>query len=319
MIIFVFHRTQVKTHKAILKLMGRKVRVWSYDRFFRAWRHPRATYVFGDFDRLNAWDLELAARAFRVLAQAGARTLNDPARARQRYELLHHLHKEGVNGFRVRRVADSDGPDRFPVFLRTGSLHRGVWSELLHTSNEVDEGVARMVAAGIPEREILVVEYAAEETRPGLFRKLAAFRVGDRIVTTLSVHDPSWCAKHGVKNIAGEELYADELAGVRDDPYAAAIMRAFEVAQVDYGRADFAIVGGRPQVYEINMNPTIARQSKHPSPLRRQADALFFERLGAAYRAIDSPSGPSISLDADPILAKQRRRDRLFVRTRHSI
>ena len=73
-------------------------RIWSYDALFRAKKLPHATWVFTDFDRLSAWELELAAHAYREIKSGGMRVLNDPALAVGRFDLLASLRLLGRNG-----------------------------------------------------------------------------------------------------------------------------------------------------------------------------------------------------------------------------
>ena len=54
-----------------------------YERLLRAWRLPRATYIFGDLERLTPWELRLAAELYRSMRVAGLRCLNDPAKGKR--------------------------------------------------------------------------------------------------------------------------------------------------------------------------------------------------------------------------------------------
>lgn len=293
-----------------------ELRMLSYNRAFRAKTLPRGTYIFADMDRLGFWELELAARLYRTLKAAGLRVLNDPAHVRQRFSLLRELHHRGLNRFGVWSADDSSRPPRYPVFLRTQSAHRGPLSDLLHDEDAVQAAIARTTARGIPLRELMLVEYCAEPIAGDLFRKLATFRVGDRLVSTLCVHERHWAAKYGENGVATPQMYDDEYAIVAENRWGEPLRAAFDAASTEYGRADFALVGGTPQVYEINTNPMLGRIEEHPMPIRVQADALFFEHLADAFAHIDSPStGKPVSLD-DEALDAQRRRDKLVLRSR---
>lgn len=304
------------THEP-LKHTGRfDFRSMSYNRALRSRALPRGTYIFSDLDRLGFWELELASRLYRCLAAAGMRVLNDPARARQRLSLLSELKHRGINGFGAWQADDSARPWRYPAFLRTQSAHRGTLSDLLYDTAQADAAIEAAVSGGVPMRELIMVEYCAQPVRDGLFRKLAAFRVGDRMVCTLCVHERHWAAKYGELGIADQALYDDEYEIVASNRFGDALRPAFEAAGIEYGRADFALVDGRPQVYEINSNPMLDRISEHPFPVRIKTDALFFERLQEALAQLDTAAdGPVARLD-DEILARQRRYDRLMTRTR---
>src|SRR4030095_3452020 len=93
MICFVCTAAHNYTFDRLLAFAGLpKVKVWTYDRLFRARSLPRATWIFTDFDRLNFWELELAARFHRNLVGAQQTVLNDPATVAQRFSLLRRLH-----------------------------------------------------------------------------------------------------------------------------------------------------------------------------------------------------------------------------------
>ncbi len=281
-------------------------------------RLPRATYVFTDADRLGFWELELAARLYRELAQAGMRVLNDPGRAMSRLTLLRTLHRRGLNHFDAWHVDEAPETLPYPVFLRTNSAHRGVLSELLHERAEVDQAVRAAVDQGIPRRELILVQYCAEPVRTGLFHKRAMFRVGARMVPSLGVFQSHWCAKLGELGVAGEALYEAERAALQamaEEPF---VRRAFDLAQIDYGRADYGLVNGRVEIYEINTNPMVPLASNHPFASRREAGRQVFARFMEALGALDEPlDDPSIPL-RDEVLAQQRKRDRWMTLSRWS-
>jgi hypothetical protein len=83
-------------------------------------------------------------------------------------------------------------------------------------------------------------------------------------------------------------LYDDELRIVQDNPYGSAVTKAFEIAGIEYGRVDFGIVGGEPQIYEINTNPHHKLGSEHPSPVRVESSRLFARNFLGALKGIDS-------------------------------
>ena len=310
MIVFVLCAPHRGTHDIFERSRRFDFRIVSYNRLLRSRRLPRATYVFSDFDRLNFRELEMAGRVFRRLADAGVRALNDPARVRQRFALLRALHDRGYNRFDVGRVEDGQRPARLPVFLRTQSAHRGPLSDLLHDQDAVDRAIEGALLAGVPLRELMLVEYCAEPVATGLFRKLSVFRVGPAMVPSVSVHESSWNAKCGEQGIAGGELYDEELAIVEDNRFGDAIRPAFDIGQIDYGRADFGLVGGQPQVYEINTNPKVSLVVTHPFAARVQASQRSFERFEDALEGIDTVEpGAGVLLD-DPELKVQRYHDR---------
>ncbi len=309
MIFLLVQGAQAHTHDTLVGAGTYDLRISDYRRALRARRLERATYLFGDLDRLDDWELELAARLYRRLGEAGMRVLNDPARVRQRGGLLRALRARGLNDFSAWRVEDGDWPDRYPVFLRREAGHGGPISDLLHDETEARRAVEAALADGVPSRALLLVEYRGEPVREALFRKLGMYRVGERLVPALCAHETTWVAKVGQLGIAGEELYRDEYEMIRTDRHVADLRPAFELAEVEYGRADFGIAGGRVQVWEINTNPHLGPRAPHPFPIREAARDLAFGRLVEAFEAIDTAGGGAIRID-DEILARQRRYDR---------
>lgn len=303
MIVLFCTRAHARTHR-VLEQSGRfRFRVIPYARLFRMRRLPRATFIFTDFDRLDFWDLELAARIYRRVREAGMRALNDPALVSSRFELLQDLARDGMNDFGVWRVDAAPPSEAFPVFLRTESAHRGVLTDLLHDRVALERAVTDALNTGIPRRELMVVQYCAEPLDEGLFRKLALYRVGERTVPALSVHQSTWEAKFGENGVAAQAHYDEEYAAMEGNPFGDRLLPAFERGQVDYGRADFALVSGRPQVYEINTNPSMGRLREHPYPIRLASFRRALEQLQEALAEIDGPaSGAAIALpDARPL------------------
>jgi hypothetical protein len=68
---------------------------------------------------------------------------------------------------------------------------------------------------------------------------------------------------------------------------------AFDIAGLEYGRADFGLVGGRVQVYEINSNPEILFGNDHPSPARQETYRIFRRNYLDVLSAIDTPDAAS--------------------------
>src|SRR5215468_7075141 len=94
------------------------------------------------------------------------------------------------------------------------------------------------------------------------------------------------------------ELYDEELRIVRENPYGPAVAAAFELAGIEYGRADFGLVDGKVQLYEINSNPDMMFQGEHPSAVRQKAYRQFEENYFDALRAIDTPINSATAAQA---------------------
>lgn len=288
----------------------------NYDAFIRARWLRRATYVFTDLDRLDSWSLELAADLYLQLKNAGLTTWNNPAKVKTRYALLRALHAAGLNDFNVHRADEAGNVTRFPVFLRKIYGHREPVSGLLQSREELLNKIETAVAGGTPLENLLVTEFVGEPVRPGLYRKLSAFRIGQAIVPHISVHDNSWLVKYGKTGIAGEELYREELTLLQTNPFADHLKKVFDLAQIEYGRVDFGFYQDRLQVYEINTNPALEAPLTHPSPVRLQSLKLVWKNYLQALHAIDSPAIGGFIRLGDGKLKRHRAWKNLLVRSR---
>ncbi|WP_420391771.1 hypothetical protein [Acuticoccus sp.] len=296
MIVVLTTFSNADTHRAVAGAIPGFKRM-SYRAFFARPTVRRATYIFADLDRLGFWQLECAAHAHRSLRAAGCHVLNDPARALQRLGLLRRLHRLGINRFRAWPAIDVEDVDRFPVFLRTASAHRGPLTELIDDGRRLQDALEDLLDAGYPLSELMAVEYRAEPIRAGVFRKHAAYRIGGEVVASASVHEGRWAAKGGQDGLAGAEGYAEDLELLKGAPHARQVMAAFEAADIEYGRADFGVVDGRPEIYEINTNPMVSLKADHADPARSEALRLTLDGYLAAMRRLDdTPAGPRVRL-----------------------
>jgi hypothetical protein len=290
MIVFVVSPEHDYTHRALIGAEpGLEIELLYYSKIPDLRRISRATYIFTDLDRLPTEMLHMAAQIYRQIREQGAKVLNDPARVLSRSGLLRALFLQGINRFNAYPVEEGIAPQRWPVFLRTEGTHAGPLPELYQSAEELEEAIERAVAGGLPRSRLLIVEFLAEPIRPGLYRKLSCFRVGQTSVATTCVYDTQWIAKDGKLGITPPELYDDELRIVRENPYGAAVSRAFEIAGIEYGRVDFGLIGGEIQIYEINTNPHIKLGREHPSPVRVESYRVFARNFLDALKAIDTP------------------------------
>jgi len=295
-IVFVLTAEHAYTHKALLAPdIPVRVRLLTYAELLRAKTIPRATYVFTDMDRLSLWDLRIAAGAYRRLHSHGLRVLNDPARVTSRWGLLRRPHLAGINNFDAYRAEESVRPRRWPVFLRTEGDHLGPASDLLHSLDQLQATIDRFVSQGAPLPSLLIVEYSAQPVRPGLYRKFGSFRLGRAEFAHTCVHDDHWIAKTGKLGITPPEIYDGEHRIVRDNPHGRSVAAGFDIAGIGYGRADFGLVDGKVQIYEINSNPDVVFGDDHPSPVRRESYRIFKQHYLDALSTIDTPdAGDSI-------------------------
>jgi Flp pilus assembly protein TadD len=61
----------------------------------------------------------------------------------------------------------------------------------------------------------------------------------------------------------------------------------FDIAQIEYGRADFGLVDGKICVYEINMTPIILATSSVRFPERSEGEKIWWDTFITALHALD--------------------------------
>lgn len=320
MINFVTTRSHGYTVRHLVRQLG-NARRWSYERLLPKKRLRAGTWIFTDHERLSDFEIALAAKLANKLEQGGARVFNHPARVRGRYELLKALHEEGINRFCAWRCESRPKPTSFPVFIRNEFDHLSSDLELIADQNSLDIRLAQMMEQGVPLAGKLVIEYAGQEVSPGVWQRFSTYRVGDRLIAHHNVVDFRWVAK----DVEDEgrllthpmlpTFIESERRFVAGNLHEDVLRRAFDLAGIDYGRADFSLLDGRPQIFEINTNPAHASHRtlyKETFPARVATQRLAEERLYDALRAADLPNGPLIALD-DPALRRQQAFRRLFL------
>jgi hypothetical protein len=284
-----------------------RVRRMSYWRAFWADKLPVATYVFTDFERLYPWEQVCAADLYRHLRGLGQRCLNDPARAMTRFELLRALYRGGINPFNVYRADDDPRPERFPVFIRAEAAHDEPLTGLLETQAALDAALAWLPEAGWPRRLLLVVEFCASPIAPGVWRKHGTMRIGDEIFAVNNVTQDNWMVKHGTAGLATALMHAEEFVAAHAGAVPDVMRPVFELAGLDYGRADHAPAHGRQVTYEINSNPQLGRTDQPGNPVREGTLRHCAARVKAALHRIDTAGGGWLAL---PPLAGLPRRHR---------
>ena len=312
MIVFLTTGSHSYTHDYVADHLAPFYQI-GYRSFFARRRLKQATYIFSDFDRLSFWQLELAASFYRQIKAAGWRVLNDPARALHRLELLQALKASELNSFSVWTASAVRTVNRYPVFLRTQSAHRGPLTDLLETPEALETALERLIVEGYPIHDLMICEYRAEPNADSVFRKLSVYRVGDRMIACPSVYEKHWSAKYGELGIAGEHAYRQDLDDIINGRYTADLKPYFDLANVEYGRADFGLVKGQVEVYEINTNPSIEPAKDHPFSDRVRAFQHSDEQYLTALADLDTgETKETIQVELPQQLAERPYRERLF-------
>ncbi len=281
------HTYTVKGHRQS-PYRGRPVAARSYDWLWRQRRLRAACCVFTDFDRLRHFELVAAARVYRQLRAAGIRVLNDPALCSQRAELLHRLHRAGINRFRAYPAALDPRPQRFPVFLKCESDHAQEFRQLIPDQASLEQTLQRLRAEGYPLHYLLVIEFANRPLHDQVYRRHTIYRIGERMVAANTVTEDSPFVKYGKPGLASAEDLAASTEEIRKNPYAEPMRRVFELAHIDYGRADFGFDGESLAVYEINTNPSVGMRINSRDEQLNHAVQDSMRAIAEALDALDT-------------------------------
>lgn len=128
---------------------------------------------------------------------------------------------------------------------------------------------------------LAVTEYVDARNADGHHEKLSYFRIGAQLFPSALDVSRNWVCKGVIGDPDGIDDHAREQAFLSGNPHADLLGPAFEAAGIGYGRADYAMIGGRPQVFEINTNPLIDRPEAMPPALQPYAQLLVGRWLAA--------------------------------------
>ncbi len=268
------------------------------------WHHiAGGAYIFSDLERLNDAQLELAEAYCEQLLRSGARVLNRPRKVLLRYELLKRLREKGINGFGVRRLSESREGMRYPVFVREENEHTGNLSGLIEKEAGLEPAISAQLAAGKDARRLLIVEYFDTADADGVFRKYSVIKVGNVLIPRHLLFSGGWMIKYPGDVDSAKTQEEDEF--LRLNPHVEPLRRIFELANIDYGRADYTLHNGKVTVWEINTNPVVMPVPGHCNPDRLPGQARSSQKIGEALDAIDTPTnGHVIDLNWEPRLMR---------------
>lgn len=282
------------------KALGGILRSLTWEEIFFERGGPIGHYIFTDFDRLSRYELDCAASFALALEKAApeARILNHPLRALERFPLLVALHKAGINDFTATRLEAGERPPKYPVFIRAEDGYGGPETDVLNNDAEFDAALSDLTRRGLPLRGRIAIGYAAERGTDGLFNKYGAHFVSGTVIPNHLMRGRTWVVKSHVtenewverrddKYQLSKLAVDDEMKYIRENPHEEVLRRVFEVAGIDFGRADYGVIGGRVQVYEINTNPSLPGRLKND--IRDERRAIIHRSMTDALRTIATP------------------------------
>lgn len=280
---------------------SRRIRVLAYEKLPPVQAIGARTWIFSDLDRLSPDQREAATALWDRLSESDppVRLLNNPRRVVLRYELLRRLYELGVNAFQAYRLAELPHSIRFPVFLREEGEHSGPLSALLGDRDALDTAVTTAIAAGRRSDNMLVIEFCDTSDESGLFRKYGAFSVGEGIVPRHLIVSRDWIVNVDRDEVSSQKLI-EERAYLAGNPHESKLREFFGLANIDYGRIDYSLLEGKPQVWEINTNPTPVLLPWSCKVRRLPNHWRFAKGIGAAFKALDTAATQRRSPTAGP-------------------
>lgn len=261
----------------------------SYEELFALRFAPSGHYIFSDFDRLSQFETEIAISLADALKNHSRdiKIYNNPRSVLERYPLLKKLNKEGINRFTVTRLDGEDMPTHYPVFIRSEDGCQLPDTGLIYTKDELLSAIKDLRIQGRSLKRRIAVGFCAERDSTGLYRKYGAFNINGTIVPQHILRNDNWVVKNSNSSWDGD-FVAEELAYIKDNPHREVIQRVFGLAGIDFGRADYTLVDGEIQVFEINTNPQFPNFTKD-SEERGERRNIIRHRLIDALKIMNTP------------------------------
>ena len=267
-----------RLRKRLDRDLAERIAILTYEALPQQTTLPAGTYIFAGLGVISAVKREIAIEVWSQLAQAGpsVRLLNHPGGVLGRYDLLQKLHEMGRNDFRVYCIAElAERSPRFPVFVREAQHHTGSLTELIPNAEALEQALQDLYQRGYKSHNLLVIEYCHTADETGVYRKYSALKLGKEILPRYLSLSYQWVVKeHSASiGIASDDIYdaamvAEEMEYIRSNPHRDWLRETFALANIDYGRIDYGIWNGRPQVWEINTHPSFGT---YPGERRTQA------------------------------------------------
>lgn len=274
------------------KPLAGRIGILTYEQLFAGppVKLPRATYILTGIGRpLGSYNppsrprqMVMQLRRELVDRYGPDSVLNDPVLSLRRFPLLRTLHERGINRFAAYPADKLPHTARFPLFLRMEAGAQWDRIPLLHDRRQYETALA---TTGHRDG-LLAVEFCDTADGYGVYRKYGAFVVGNRIVPRHLYFSRHWMVKEA--DMTGTEQVAEELAYLESNPHAAALHQICRIANIGYGRIDYAVDAGRVQVWEINTTPSIVSPPGPYDAVRRRAHECFLAAFSSAVDALDN-------------------------------
>jgi len=268
------------------------VQILSYEEARAVDDFKDAGVIFCDIERFSGNSILDAQSLYdRAAAQGARRLLNNPCKVLRRFELLKEMHKQNINTFNVYRELKNANDFRYPVFIRNELDHYGPVSDLLYSPEELEKTLSTSKSNSVGPFAPMIVEYCDINVEGDGFHKYGAFCIGDMIVPHHLFFSSQWI----VKGIKGQLPEHDELEKryLVQNSFRDKVSEIFKIANIQYGRIDFAKTKEGLAIFEINTNPVVMRDWDL-EPHRGYATYSFLSKFTLAIQNLFDISGREI-------------------------
>ena len=338
-----FERGSVETlEKRVGTDLGERIKCLIYDDLPLLPDFGPGTYIFGNFGLLSRAYQTCALELADALTDAGPgfRVLNHPHKVLDRFELLKKMAADGINDFQVYRAREWRACTlSFPVFVRDKDDHAGSRTDLIHDEITLEREISRLTRLGRNQMDnLIIVEFCDTSDACGFHRKYSAQRVGDNILTRCLNFSDGWITKQddtGYRYSGTLEPHSErieeEMQYMRNNPHENWLRRVFSIAGIEYGRVDYGVLDGRPQLWEINTAPAMGgmgnkKRSEAKLALRDRRTFTrthFYERMGPALESIEPERAhaddPPVRIQIADSLKRKLLRERWYSRASASL
>jgi hypothetical protein len=165
--------------------------------------------------------------------------------------------------------------------------HVGPGTSLLVNYEQVQRAIANAMTKQITPDEMLVVEFCDTIGSDGLYRKYSCFCVDGNVLPRHMIASQRWALR--MPDLVTAELQQEERAFLEGNPHEEQVRRVFEIAKIGYGRIDYAVVGDRIAVWEINCNPYVMMPVEKYKPLQLPNQHWFAPRMKELFERLMQP------------------------------
>lgn len=185
------------------------------------------------------------------------------------------------------------------MFLRVTNDHNGARSDLIHDPATLQSELRRLEDSDIARDDMLIVEFCDTSDELGIYRKYDAFVVQGKVVPTDAYFSRQWMLKwytsrdFGETPVSDDEFTIEELDHLQNTQGHDQLRQVARLANIDYGRVDYARRGDRIQVWEVNTNPdlsmdNICASDGKATPYGREVVPKILDAVFPMFRSLDN-------------------------------